>query len=114
MSVSISRTTMMSVREVPEKEPSEQHFDSPKNTVEESEEDHHTIFPLVLLKVNAIVKGYHECRFTATIQERFNVSKKRGERGNALRVFNGRGQLGHLQKELVGEFWEIIHKVIDW
>lgn len=45
------------------------------------------------LKVNAAVKGYHECRFAATIQERYNVSKRRGERGNALRPYNERGQL---------------------
>ena len=33
----------------------------------------------------------------------FNItaSKKRGERGNAFKVINGRGQLGHLQSRLV-------------
>lgn len=59
------------------------------------------------LKVNAAVKGYHECRFAATIQERYNVSKRRGERGNALRPYNERGQLWHLQKVLVDELWLI-------
>ena len=39
----------------------------------------------------------------------FNItaSKKRGERGNAFKVINGRGQLGHLQSRLVDPLWHI-------
>ena len=47
------------------------------------------------------VKGYHECPFAVEIGERFVAQKKRGDRGNALKVINDRCQLGHLQRELV-------------
>ena len=35
--------------------------------------------------------------------EEFKVLKKIGEKGRAFRVINERGQLGHLQRELVCE-----------
>ena len=37
----------------------------------------------------------------------FTVNKKRGERGNAFKVLNHRGQLGHLQSELVDPLWPL-------
>ena len=55
----------------------------------------------VLLNIRCIVKGYHLCRFEVNVGEVFTASKKRGERGNAFKVVNHRGQLGHLQSELV-------------
>lgn len=63
----------------------------------------------VLLYAN--VKGYHECPFKVTIGEKFHVSRKTGERGDALRVYDQRGQLGHIQKELVGVLWPLINAV---
>ena len=34
-------------------------------------------------------------------------TKKRGERGNAFKVVNHRGQLDHLQSELVDPLWPL-------
>lgn len=61
--------------------------------------------------IYAIVKGYHECPFDINIGEKFNVSKKRGERSNALRLHAERGQPGHLQKELVPVLWPIVRAI---
>ena len=55
----------------------------------------------VLLNIRCIVKGYHLCRFEVNVGEVFTASKKRGEHGNVFKVVNYRGQLGHLQSELV-------------
>ena len=55
----------------------------------------------VLLNIRGIVKGYHLCRFELNIGEIFTASKERGERRNVFKVVNHRGQLGHLQSELV-------------
>ena len=41
------------------------------------------------------------CRFEVNVGQVFTASKKRGERGNVFKVFNHRGQLAHLQSELV-------------
>ena len=46
------------------------------------------------LRVYVTVKGYHKCKSTVTVGEHFSIGKKRGERGNALRVYN---RMGHLQ-----------------
>ena len=51
-----------------------------------------------------MVKGYQECRSNVgdvEDNEKFKVSKKIGEKGHAFRVVNERGQLGHIQHELV-------------
>ena len=47
----------------------------------------------VELSVRCVVKGYHECSFEVNVGEIFYAFKKRGERGNAFRVTNDRGQL---------------------
>ena len=65
----------------------------------------------VELSVRCVVKGYHECTFEVNVGEIFYAFKKRGERGNAFRVTNDWGQLGHLQIELVGPLWPL-HKEI--
>jgi len=62
--------------------------------------------------LEAVVKGYHECSFAVRVGDRFIVKKKRGERGPALRVIDDdRGQLGHLQRELVPVLWPLKEKV---
>ena len=66
-----------------------------------------------VLKIDAIVKGYHECPFIVSVEDHFIITKKRGVRGNALRVHSTKGQLGHLQKELVGVLWPYTQKIID-
>ena len=48
-----------------------------------------------------VVKGYQECHFDVKDGEVFKVLKKIGEKGRAFRTANERGQLGHLQRELV-------------
>jgi len=57
----------------------------------------------VNISISCVVKRYHLCSFK--VKEVFLVSKKRGERGNAFKVFDERGQLGHLQAELVSPLW---------
>ena len=53
--------------------------------------------------IKCVVKGYHLWRFEVNASEVLTAKieeKKRGERGNAFKV-NHRGQLGHIQSELV-------------
>ena len=56
----------------------------------------------------AIVKGYHECPFEVELGDKFSLTRKLGDRGRALKVTDGRGQLGHIQKELVEPLWPIL------
>jgi len=60
-----------------------------------------------LLNIRCIIKGYHLCCFEVNVGEVFTANKKRGERGNAFKVENHRGQLGHLQSELVDPLWPV-------
>ena len=58
--------------------------------------------------LEAVVKGYHECSFAVRVGDKFVVKQKRGDRGPALRVTDDdRGQLGHLQRELVTVLWPL-------
>ena len=62
--------------------------------------------------LEAVVKGYHECSFAVLVGDKFVVKQKRGDRGPALRVTDDdRGQLGHLQRELVTVLWPLTEKV---
>ena len=61
----------------------------------------------VAIVIFCVVKGYHQCPFHVNEGEIFSVRKKRGERGNAFKVLNDRGQLGHLQSELVSPLWPL-------
>ena len=61
----------------------------------------------VELSVRCVVNSYHECPFYVNIGETFHAFKKRGERGNAFKVCNDWGQLGHLQIELVSPLWPL-------
>ena len=65
----------------------------------------------VELCIRCVVKDYHECPFEVNIGENFYAFKKRGERGNAFKVTNDRGQLGHLQNELVSLLWPLHEKI---
>ena len=52
--------------------------------------------------LEAVVKGYHECFFAVRVGDKLVVKQKRRDRGPALRVIDDdRGQLGHLERELV-------------
>ena len=59
------------------------------------------------LWVVRVVKGYKECHFDVKEGEKFKVLKKIGEKGRTFRVVNERGQLGHLQRELVASLWPV-------
>ena len=57
---------------------------------------------VILTIQQVVVKGYHECPFSVEVGERFVAQKKRGDRGNVLKVVDSihdRGQLGLLQRE---------------
>ena len=61
--------------------------------------------------LEAVVKGYHECSFAVHVGDKF-VVKQKINRGPALRVTDDdRGQLGHLQRELVTVLWPLTKKV---
>ena len=63
---------------------------------------------VILTIYNVVVKGYHECPFSVELDECFVAQKKRGDCGNALKVLHtsrGRGQLGHLQRDLVAHLF---------
>ena len=49
------------------------------------------------MKLHCVVKGYHECLFDLEDDEHFELSRKIESRGEALKVCNCRGQLGHIQ-----------------
>jgi len=66
-----------------------------------------------ILTINQVtVKGYHECPFAVEVGERFIAQKKRGDRGNALKVIDDRGQLGHLQRELLSLLWPLKNEIV--
>ena len=58
------------------------------------------------------MKGYHECPFPVQVGQRFTVQKKRGDRGNAFRVMGDRGQVGHLQRNLVAPLWQLKNDIL--
>ena len=60
------------------------------------------------LTFKCVVKGYQGCRFDIKDGEVFKVLKKIREiDGRAFRVANERGQLDHLQRELVASLWPV-------
>jgi len=60
-----------------------------------------------LLNIRCVVKGYHLRHFEVNVGEVLTANKKRRERGNAFKVVNHRGQLSHLQSELVDPLWPL-------
>jgi hypothetical protein len=61
----------------------------------------------VIISIFFVRKGYYHCPFKVNEGKLFSLSKKRGERGNAFKVIDERGQLGHLQAELVRPLWPL-------
>jgi len=54
------------------------------------------------VSIRCIVKGYQDCLFKAKTGEIFTAVKKIGDYGRAFKVVDSeRGQLGHLQREVV-------------
>ena len=68
---------------------------------------------LWVVSFKCVVQGYQEYRFDMKEGEEFKVLKKIGEKGRAFRVVNERGQLGHLQRELVASLWPV-NASITW
>ena len=52
-----------------------------------------------------MAKGYHDCTFQVEIGERFVAMHKYGTKGRAFKILNDRGQLGHLERDLVDPLW---------
>ena len=56
-------------------------------------------------EIYCVAKGYHECTFQVEIGERFVAMQKNSTKGRAFKILNDRGQLGHLERELVEPLW---------
>lgn len=67
-----------------------------------------------IIKVHCVDKGYQECKCNVNTGEEFFALREHGSRGRTFRVCNGRGQLGHLQRELVTPLWTICNSAIKW
>lgn len=52
--------------------------------------------------------------FVTNVGEEFEASRKLGPKGKAFRVCNSRGQLGHLQRELVNGLWPLKDSILKW
>ena len=64
--------------------------------------------------IRCVTKGYQECQFQVKTGETFNVVKKVGDKGRAFKIIDTkRGQLGHLQRELVPVLWPVTSN-ISW
>ena len=57
------------------------------------------------VEIYCVAKGYHECTFQVEIGEQFVAMQKNGTKGRAFKILNDRGQLGHLERELVEPLW---------
>ena len=57
----------------------------------------------VKISISCVVKGYHLCPFKVKEDEVFFGLQKEGRMPERVKVFNERGQLGHLQTELVSQ-----------
>ena len=68
----------------------------------------------VNVEMRCIVKGYQEYEFNVNTGEKFELLRKHGSRGRAFRVCNDRGQLGHLQRELVSLLWPLHNSTMKW
>ena len=60
----------------------------------------------VKISISCVVKGYYYYPFKVKEGEVFSLSKKRGEHGNAFKVWSERSQLGHLKADLVSPLWQ--------
>lgn len=55
--------------------------------------------------ISCVVKGYQECLFDVDIGEEFEIKSKIRSKRRAFKLCDKRGQLGHLQRELVAPLW---------
>lgn len=64
--------------------------------------------------IRCVAKGYQECRFQVKTGETFTSVKKVGDKGCAFKILDPkRGQVGHLQRELVPVLW-LVTSNITW
>lgn len=69
-------------------------------------------FSSVEIVIRCVAKGYQECRFQVKIGETFTVVRKVGDKGHAFKILDPkRGQLGHLQRELVSVLWPVTSNI---
>lgn len=61
------------------------------------------------VSIRCVVKGYQDCCFKVEKGEIFTAVKKIGDYGRAFKVIDSgeRGQLGHLQREVVSVLWPL-------
>ena len=64
------------------------------------------------VEIHCDAKGYHECAFQVEIGEQFLAIQKFGNKGRAFKISNDRGQLGHLERDLVDLLWSF--KRFQW
>ena len=64
------------------------------------------------VEIHSEAKGYHECPFQVEMGEQFVVMQKFGNKGRAFKISNDRGQLGHLERDLVDLLWSF--KRFQW
>ena len=64
--------------------------------------------------IRCVVKGYQECIFKVETGDIFTAVKKIGDYGRAFKVVDSkRGQVGHLQREVVSVLWPLTSE-ISW
>ena len=66
-----------------------------------------------MILIECVVKGYHEFGFTITAGEAFFLEKKIGSSCEAFHMMSCKGQLGHIQTELVELLWPF-EATIKW
>ena len=64
------------------------------------------------VEIHCDAEGYHECTFLVEIGEQFLAMQKFGDKGRAFKISNDRGQLGHLERDLVDLLWSF--KRFQW
>ena len=71
------------------------------NAMADYSQSHSSEFDFKVL-IRCVVKGYQECIFKVETGNIFTAVKKIGDYGRAFKVVDSkRGQLGHLQREVV-------------
>lgn len=69
-------------------------------------------FSSVEIVIRCVANGYQECRFQVKIGETFTVVRKVGDKERAFKILDPkRGQLGHLQRELVSVLWPVTSNI---
>ena len=69
-------------------------------------------FSSVEMVIRCVAKGYQECPFQVKTGETFTVVRKVEDRGRAFKILDPkRGQLGHLQRDVVSVLWPVTSNI---